>query len=51
MSQLEFEKTILEVEGKIAELRKMEDSSEMDMHAEITRLENKAEKLLNQTKI
>lgn len=49
MSQLEFEKNILEVEGKIAELRKMEDSSDMDMNAEISRLENKAEKLLNQT--
>lgn len=47
MSQLEFEKQILELEGKIAELRNMDDDG--DIQSEITRMENKVGKLLNQT--
>lgn len=49
MSQLEFEKPILEVEAKLAELRKVQGNAEIDMDSEIERLEGKAEKLLNQT--
>lgn len=49
MSQLEFEKPILELEGKIAELRNVENDSEVDIASEITRMENKVERLLNQT--
>lgn len=48
MSNLDFEKPILELEGKIAELRQVESDSEVDIAAEITRMENKVDKLLNQ---
>ena len=49
MSQLEFEKPILELEGKIAELRNVEVDSDVDLAGEITRMENKVDRLLNQT--
>ena len=49
MSQLEFEKPILELEGKIAELRNFEGDADVDIIAEVTRMENKVDKLLNQT--
>ena len=50
MSQLEFEKPILELEGKIAELRHhVEGDADVDIAGEITRMENKVDRLLNQT--
>lgn len=49
MSNLDFEKPILELEGKIAELRQVESDSDVDIAAEITRMETKVDKLLNQT--
>ncbi len=49
MSRLEFEKPILELEGKIAELRNVEGDAGVDIAAEVTRMENKVDKLLNQT--
>jgi acetyl-CoA carboxylase carboxyl transferase subunit alpha len=47
--QLEFEKPILELESKIAELRMVESDSNVDIASEITRMEKKIDKLLNQT--
>ena len=49
MSQLEFEKPIRELEGKIAELRNMSGEQEVNISEEITRMQNKAERLLKQT--
>ena len=49
MTQLEFEKPILELEGKIAELRNVEGDADVDIASEITRMENKIDRLLNQT--
>lgn len=49
MANLEFEKPILELEGKIAELRQVESDSDVDIAAEITRMENKVDRLLNTT--
>ncbi len=49
MSQLEFEKPILELEGKIAELRHVGSDSEINIAEEITRMQSKADKLLKQT--
>ncbi len=49
MSQLEFEKPILELEGKISELRHVNSDSEVNIAEEITRMQNKADKLLRQT--
>jgi acetyl-CoA carboxylase carboxyl transferase subunit alpha len=49
MSQLEFEKPILELEGKIAELRNVKSDSSVNIESEITRMERKVDKLLNQT--
>jgi acetyl-CoA carboxylase carboxyl transferase subunit alpha len=49
MSQLEFEKPILELEGKIAELRHYDGDADVDIEAEITRMENKVDRLLTQT--
>ncbi|MGE4312705.1 MAG: acetyl-CoA carboxylase carboxyltransferase subunit alpha [Pseudobdellovibrionaceae bacterium] len=47
---LDFEKPILELESKIAELRKVStDDGSMDFAAEITRMQNKAARLLQQT--
>ncbi len=49
MAQLEFEKPILELEGKIAELRHVEGDADVNIASEISRMENKVTKLLNQT--
>jgi len=49
MANLEFEKPILELEGKIAELRQVESDSDVDIASEITRMETKVDKLLNTT--
>lgn len=49
MSQLEFEKPILELEGKITELHNVESDSSIDIDSEITRMKKKVDKLLNQT--
>lgn len=49
MSQLEFEKPILELESKIAELRNVENDTDVDIESEIARMETKVDKLLNQT--
>lgn len=46
MSQLEFEKPILELEGKIAELRNMGSDSSINISDEISRMQAKASKLL-----
>lgn len=43
---LEFEKPILELEGKIAELRHVSSDSEVNISEEITRMQSKADKLL-----
>lgn len=49
MSQLEFEKPILELEGKIAELRNVESDPSLNISEEISRMQTKVERLLNQT--
>lgn len=49
MSQLGFEKSILELEGKITELRNVESDSEVNIASEVSRMEKKVTKLLNQT--
>ena len=49
MSQLDFEKPILELEGKIAELRNVEGDTDVDIESEVKRMEGKVDKLLNQT--
>lgn len=49
MSRLEFEKPILELEGKISELRHVNSDAEVNIAEEITRMQNKADKLLKQT--
>ncbi len=46
---LEFEKPILELEGKIAELRHMSKDKDVDMTDEIKKLEEKTDKILRQT--
>ena len=46
---LDFEKPILELEGKVKELRSLADGSELDIAEEIARLEGRAAKLLAQT--
>ncbi|MFO1075293.1 MAG: acetyl-CoA carboxylase carboxyltransferase subunit alpha [Geminicoccaceae bacterium] len=46
---LDFEKPILELEGKVKELRSLADGSELDITEEIARLEGRASKLLAQT--
>ncbi|MGH6904265.1 MAG: acetyl-CoA carboxylase carboxyltransferase subunit alpha, partial [Geminicoccaceae bacterium] len=46
---LEFEKPISELEGKVKELRHLNNGSDLDLNDEITRLEARAEKLLRQT--
>jgi acetyl-CoA carboxylase carboxyl transferase subunit alpha len=48
MSQLDFEKPILELESKIAELRHVSSDSEVNIADEISRMQNKANKLLQQ---
>ena len=47
MSQLDFEKPILELEGKIAELRNMGSDASMSVSEEISRMQSKAAKLLD----
>lgn len=49
MIALEFEKPIAELEGKIIELRNMPSSDGLNIAEEISRLENKAEKLMAST--
>ncbi|MCB1563785.1 MAG: acetyl-CoA carboxylase carboxyltransferase subunit alpha [Alphaproteobacteria bacterium] len=48
MSQLDFEKPILELEGKIAELRHVSGGSEVNIADEISRMQAKAARLLEQ---
>lgn len=49
MSQLDFEKPILELEAKIAELKHVNSDQEVNIADEITRMQNKVERLLQQT--
>jgi acetyl-CoA carboxylase carboxyl transferase subunit alpha len=49
MSKLEFEKPILELEAKIAELRNVGSDSTLNISEEIRRMQQKADKLLQQT--
>jgi acetyl-CoA carboxylase carboxyl transferase subunit alpha len=48
-SFLEFEKPVAELEGKIKELRHMVDDGDMDIAEEVTNLQNRADKLLEET--
>lgn len=48
MTHLDFEKPILELEGKIAELRHVSSDSEVNIAEEITRMQSKADKLMQQ---
>ncbi len=48
MSQLDFEKPILELEGKVAELRHVSGDSEVNIADEISRMQSKADRLLQQ---
>ncbi|MCK5374592.1 MAG: acetyl-CoA carboxylase carboxyltransferase subunit alpha [Alphaproteobacteria bacterium] len=49
MSQLDFEKPILELEGKITELRHVNSDSQINIAEEIFRMQNKADRLLRAT--
>lgn len=49
MSQLDFEKPILELEGKIAELRHVSTGSALNIAEDISRMQDKANRLLTQT--
>ncbi len=49
MNQLDFEKPVLELEGKIAELRHMSSDGEMNIVEEIDRMTQKTDRLLQQT--
>lgn len=49
MSQLDFEKPVLELESKISELRNMDADSEVNIAEEVSRMQSKADKLLTQT--
>ncbi|MFP4097759.1 MAG: acetyl-CoA carboxylase carboxyltransferase subunit alpha [Alphaproteobacteria bacterium] len=49
MNQLDFEKPILELEGKIAELRHVNSDSQVNIAEEISRMQSKADKLLKAT--
>ncbi len=49
MSKLEFEKPILELESKISQLRQVEGEADVDIASEMQRMENKVDRLLNQT--
>jgi acetyl-CoA carboxylase carboxyl transferase subunit alpha len=46
---LEFEKPIAELEGKIEELRHLQDDGQLNIAEEVARLQAKAERLLRQT--
>ncbi len=48
MSKLDFEKPILELEGKIAELRNVSNSDDLNIGDEIVRMQNKVDRLLKQ---
>lgn len=48
MSQLDFEKPILELESKINELRNVDGDGEINIAEEVSRMQNKADKLLLQ---
>jgi acetyl-CoA carboxylase carboxyl transferase subunit alpha len=48
MSRLEFEKPVLELEAKIAELRNVSGNDKLNIGDEIARMQGKAEKMLNQ---
>jgi len=49
MSQLEFEKPVLELEAKIAELRKVSSDDSLNIADEISRMQNKIDRLMVQT--
>src|SRR5881398_171971 len=49
LTYLDFEKPIAELETKVAELRETANSTDIDIEAEIGRLEAKANKLLRDT--
>src|SRR5919199_3493842 len=49
LTYLDFEKPIAELETRVAELRDTANSSEIDIDAEVGRLEAKANKLLRDT--
>ena len=49
MTYLEFEKPIAELESRVAELRETATSSDLDLEAEIAKLEAKSAKLLQDT--
>jgi acetyl-CoA carboxylase carboxyl transferase subunit alpha len=49
MSKLEFEKPILELEAKIAELQKVSNDSSLNIADEVSRMQAKADRLLRQT--
>lgn len=49
MSKLEFEKPILELEAKIAELHKVSTDSSLNIADEVSRMQAKADRLLRQT--
>ncbi len=49
MSKLEFEKPILELEAKIAELRNVSGEDKLNIAEEINRMQSKIERLLTQT--
>jgi acetyl-CoA carboxylase carboxyl transferase subunit alpha len=49
MSKLDFEKPILDLEGKIAELRHVSSSGDLNIADEISRMQVKADKLLKAT--
>jgi acetyl-CoA carboxylase carboxyl transferase subunit alpha len=48
MSQLDFEKPILELEGKIAELRNVSSDNALNIAEEVSRMQIKADRLLKQ---
>ena len=49
LTYLDFEKPIAELETKVAELRETASSTDIDIDAEVGRLETKANKLLRDT--
>lgn len=49
LTYLDFEKPIAELETRVAELRETASSGSIDIEAEVTKLEAKASKLLQDT--
>ena len=45
---LEFEKPVIELESKIAELRHVSNDDELNIADEISRMQSKADRLLSQ---